>query len=92
MRSSVHIDNKKKDILILGKGPTQGFDGTATAWKGIPLGIFLVCLLAYSDWIWKDTLERLKMERCIFPYWVQTWEKRDEKNYKYGHSLRSIRQ
>ena len=31
MRSSVHIDNKKKDILILGKGPTQGFDGTATA-------------------------------------------------------------
>ena len=23
MRSSVHIDNKKKDILILGKGPTQ---------------------------------------------------------------------
>ena len=26
MSSSVHIDNKKKDILILGKGPTQGFD------------------------------------------------------------------
>ena len=24
MRSSVHIDNKGKDILILGKGPTQG--------------------------------------------------------------------
>ena len=23
MRSSVHIDNKGKDILILGKGPTQ---------------------------------------------------------------------
>ena len=29
MRSSVHIDNqKKKDILILGKGPTQGLDDT----------------------------------------------------------------
>ena len=28
MRSSVHGDNKKKDILILGKGPTQGLDGT----------------------------------------------------------------
>ena len=23
MSSSVHVDNKKKDILILGKGPTQ---------------------------------------------------------------------
>ena len=22
--SSIHVDNKKKDILILGKGPTQG--------------------------------------------------------------------
>ena len=32
MSSSVHIDNKKKDILILGKGPTQGFDdNTLTA-------------------------------------------------------------
>ena len=28
MNSSVHVDNKKKDILILGKGPTQGLDGT----------------------------------------------------------------
>ena len=28
MNSSVHIDNKGKDILILGKGPTQGLDGT----------------------------------------------------------------
>ena len=25
MSSSVHVDNKKKDILILGKGPTQVF-------------------------------------------------------------------
>ena len=25
---SVHIDNKKKDILILGEGPTQGSDDT----------------------------------------------------------------
>ena len=28
MNSSLHIDNKEKDILILGKGPTQGLDGT----------------------------------------------------------------
>ena len=24
MNSSIHIDNKGKDILILGRGPTQG--------------------------------------------------------------------
>ena len=26
MSSSAHIDNKKKDILVLGKGPTQGLE------------------------------------------------------------------
>ena len=33
MSSSPHIDNKKKDILILGKGPTQGLEHTLTAEK-----------------------------------------------------------
>ena len=28
MRSPVYVDNKGKDILILGEGPTQGLDGT----------------------------------------------------------------
>ena len=28
MSSSVHVDDKNKDILILGKGPTQGLDAT----------------------------------------------------------------
>ena len=28
MSSSAHIDNKKKDILILGKRETQGLDDT----------------------------------------------------------------
>ena len=38
MSSSVHVDNKKKDILILGEGPTQGLDGTTiTAEKNIQL-------------------------------------------------------
>ena len=32
MSSSVHVDNKNKDILILGEGPTQGLDdATLTA-------------------------------------------------------------
>ena len=26
MSSSAHVDNKGKDILILGEGPTQGLD------------------------------------------------------------------
>ena len=29
--SSPHIDNKKKDFLILGKGPTQRLEHTLTA-------------------------------------------------------------
>ena len=33
MSSSSHIDNKKKEILILGKGPAQGLEHTLTAEK-----------------------------------------------------------
>ena len=33
MSSSAHIDNNKKDILILGKGPTQGLEHTLTLEK-----------------------------------------------------------
>ena len=33
MSSSSHIDNKKKDILVLGKGPTQGLEHTLIAEK-----------------------------------------------------------
>ena len=30
---SIHIDNKKKDILVLGRGPKQGLESTLTAEK-----------------------------------------------------------
>ena len=33
MSSSAHIHNKKKDILVLGKGPTQGLEHTLTVEK-----------------------------------------------------------
>ena len=33
MSSSTHIDNKKKDISVLGKGLTQGLEHTLTAQK-----------------------------------------------------------
>ena len=31
MSSSVHIDNKKKDVLVIGDRPTQGSDDTTLA-------------------------------------------------------------
>ena len=33
MSSSAHIDNKKRDILVLRKGPMQGFEHFLTAEK-----------------------------------------------------------
>ena len=35
MRSSAHVDNKKKDILIIGKGRTQGLEQTLTTEKNV---------------------------------------------------------
>ena len=37
MSSSTKIDNRKKEILILGKGPIQGLEHTLTAGKCIGL-------------------------------------------------------
>ena len=33
MSTSIHVDNKKKDILVLGRRPTQGLEGTLTTEK-----------------------------------------------------------
>ena len=33
MSTSIHIDNKKKDILVFGRGPTQGLESTLIAEK-----------------------------------------------------------
>ena len=30
MSSSIHVDKKKKDILIIGESPTQGLHDTAS--------------------------------------------------------------
>ena len=35
MSSSVHVDNKKKDILILGKGSTQGLEHNTNCRKNV---------------------------------------------------------
>ena len=41
MSSSAHIDNKKKNILVLGKGPTQGLEHTLTADKMYSINFLL---------------------------------------------------
>ena len=33
MSTSIHVDNKKKDILVLGREPTQGLESALTAEK-----------------------------------------------------------
>ena len=35
MSSSAHIDNKNKDMLILGEGPTEGLDDTTLTAEAI---------------------------------------------------------
>ena len=35
MSFSSHIDNKKKDILVLGKEPTQGLENTFNCRKNV---------------------------------------------------------
>ena len=43
MSSSVHVHNKKKDILILGEVPAQSLDGTTlTAEKSIQLNLLKI--------------------------------------------------
>ena len=42
MSSSVHVDNKKKYILVLGKGTTQGLEHTLTAEKMYSINFTLI--------------------------------------------------
>ena len=42
MSSSAYIDNNKKDILVLGKGPTQGLEHALTAEKIISINFMVI--------------------------------------------------
>ena len=55
MNSSAHIDNKKKDVLILGKGLIQGLEYTLTTEKMYSINFTVIktkfCLsLHYNEW------------------------------------------
>ena len=41
MSSSAHINNKKKNILVSGKGPKQGLEHTLTAEKMYSINLLL---------------------------------------------------
>ena len=51
MSSSIHIDNKKKDILVLERGLTEGLESTLTAEKMYSINFTLTkkkfCLSLY---------------------------------------------
>ena len=53
MSSFAQIDNKKKDILVLGKRPTQGLEDTLTAEKMYPINFTVrkkkVCLCLHCN-------------------------------------------
>ena len=51
MSASAHIDNKKKHILVLGKGPTQGLEHTLTAEKCI----LLILMLRIKTFCWENS-------------------------------------
>ena len=65
MSSSAHIDNKKRDILVLWKGPTQGLEHTLTVEKMYSISITLTKK--------KLCLSYITMERIVI-YWVMVQE------------------
>ena len=76
MSSSAHIDNKKKDILMLGKGPTQGLEHTSNAVKMYTINFTVTkknCLsLHYNranilkDW----SVDNMKKNRYVYDFSV----------------------
>ena len=67
MTSSIHIDNKKKDILVLGRGPTQGLESTLTAEKMHSINFTVTktkfCLsLHYNGAIWLILMNLMRVE------------------------------
>ena len=66
MSSSAKIDHRKKDILILGKGPTQGLEHTLSAEKMYSINFTKkiqnfawVCSIMEQIVIYLSTVQRL---------------------------------
>ena len=76
MSSSVHVDNKGKDILILGEGLTQGLDDTTlTIEANIPLNLYNQIEDLYLVYvIMEATLSYLLMLQKIYQFKVNDSE------------------
>ena len=57
MSSYTKIDNRKKDILILGKGPTQGLEHTLRAEEKYSVN-FTVCIIMEQTVIYLLMVQR----------------------------------
>ena len=74
--SSVRIDNKKKGILVLGKGPTQGLDHTITAEKMYSINFTVtnkkICLRLYyygaNSYLFVNGAEVYKLKAKILKF------------------------
>ena len=62
VRSSLHIDNKKKDILNLGKDPTQGLENTTLTTEAEYSG----CVYNFSvDYNIIDTVDIINIRKYL---------------------------
>ena len=74
MSSSAHIDNKKKDILVLGKGPTQGLEHTLTAEKMYSINFTVtkkkVCIIMEQIVIYLSMVQKFtNLKQKILKLW-----------------------
>ena len=59
MSTSTHIDNKKKDILVLGRGPTQGLESNLTAEKMYSINFTVNCTIMKEIVIYLSMVQKL---------------------------------
>ena len=69
MSSSVHIDNKEKDILIVGEGPTQRLDDTTLIAEAIYPSSFTQSNKRFVfDFIGKNITCKTQNFYILFPF------------------------
>ena len=81
MSSSVHVDNKNKDILILGEEPTEGLDDTTlTAKSKYPINF------TQSRKIFVLSLHYNGSNSCLFVNVTKRYQCKAKDSNKFGYS------
>ena len=90
MSSSIHIDNKKKNILVLGRGPTQGLESTLTAEKMYSINFTVtkkICLSLHyngaNSYLFVNGTEICKFKAKNFKTFQKIGQQLYEKNWIY---------